>query len=171
MLVWSGRCDSLAGGQPEHAYTDGVGGMAAAGWNHTGRGSMPTQEAKFPVDLCAFHVSLLIVRNSAAEVEEFSRCCCEYYTSKRGFSSTHNLRFQWIKSASGRLSMKACRGCLQSDINCVVLIHLEGVIQRYITPSLIIAFYHALPPRPPPKPPNPPIPPSMPPCIPPPIML
>ena len=30
MLVWSGRCDSLAGGQPEHAYTDGVGGMAAS---------------------------------------------------------------------------------------------------------------------------------------------
>ena len=78
MLVWSGRCDSLAGGQPEHAYTDGVGGMAAAGWNHTGRGSMPTQEAKFPVDLCAFHVSLLIVRNSAAEVEEFSRCFCGF---------------------------------------------------------------------------------------------
>ena len=78
MLVWSSRCDSLAGGQPEHAYTDGVSGMAAAGWNHTGRGSMPTQEAKFPVDLCAFHVSLLIVRNSAAEVEEFSRCFCGF---------------------------------------------------------------------------------------------
>ena len=78
VLVWSGRCDSLAGGQPEHAYTDGVSGMAAAGWNHTGRGSMPTQEAKFPVDLCAFHVSLLIVRNSAAEVEEFSRCFCGF---------------------------------------------------------------------------------------------
>lgn len=57
--------------------------MAWAGWpqaggNHTGRGSMPTQEAKFPVDLCAFHVSLLIVRNSAAEVEEFSRCFCGF---------------------------------------------------------------------------------------------
>jgi len=30
VLVRSGRCDSLAGGQPEHAYTDGVGGMAAS---------------------------------------------------------------------------------------------------------------------------------------------
>ena len=30
MLVWSGRRDSLTGGQPEHAYTDGVGGMAAS---------------------------------------------------------------------------------------------------------------------------------------------
>ena len=77
-MVWSGWCDSLAGGQPEHAYTDGVGGMAAAGSNHTGRGSMPTQEAKFPVSLRAFHVSWLIVRNSAAEVEESSRCFREF---------------------------------------------------------------------------------------------
>ena len=30
MLVRSSRCDSLAGGQPEHADTDGVGGMAAS---------------------------------------------------------------------------------------------------------------------------------------------
>ena len=46
VLVWSGRCDSLAGGQPDHADTDGVDVLAAAGSNHTGRGSMPTQEAK-----------------------------------------------------------------------------------------------------------------------------
>lgn len=50
MLAWSGWCDSLAGGQLEHAYTDGVDGMAAAGANHTSRGSVPTQEAKFPVN-------------------------------------------------------------------------------------------------------------------------
>jgi len=36
VLVWSGRCDSLAGGQPEHAYTDGVGGMAAS-WRESHR--------------------------------------------------------------------------------------------------------------------------------------
>lgn len=30
MLARSGRCVSLAGGQPEHAYSDGVGGMAAS---------------------------------------------------------------------------------------------------------------------------------------------
>ena len=49
VLMWSGRCDSLAGGQPDHADTDGVDVLAAAGSNHTGRGSTPTQEAKFPV--------------------------------------------------------------------------------------------------------------------------
>ena len=53
-------------------------GWPQAGWNHAGRGSVPTQEAKFPVSLRAFHVSWLIVRNSAAEVEESSRCFREF---------------------------------------------------------------------------------------------
>ncbi len=64
VLVRSGWCDSLAGGQPEHAYTDGVGGMAA-GWLESHRQKLRANAGR--KNFRWIHAALSMPRSKKAE--------------------------------------------------------------------------------------------------------